>query len=198
LVFTLSTLFFGTLRLLVTRDYRPLRYGVLSVGVLATLTVAHSFRADIASMVNLVRGQMVPSLALSHTAGQIELRRGWDGHYRADGVVNGYPLRMMIDTGASMVLVPYEDAVAMGFKAETLSFSMPVSTANGQSSVAPVRLKTLRIGPIVIDDVPAAVAPPGRLASPLLGMSFLERLSETTFRGDRLILRASVEDMTPK
>ncbi|MEM1345240.1 MAG: retroviral-like aspartic protease family protein, partial [Pseudomonadota bacterium] len=118
LVFTLSTLFFGTLRLLVTRDYRPLRYGVLSVGVLATLTVAHSFRADLASMVNLVRGQMVPSLALSHTAGQIELRRGWDGHYRADGVVNGHPLRMMIDTGASMVLVPYEDAVAMGFKAE--------------------------------------------------------------------------------
>jgi aspartyl protease family protein len=103
--------------------------------------------------------------------------------------VNGVPVRMMVDTGASMVLIPYEIAADIGISPNQLRYSVPVTTANGQSSVAPIRLESLRIGVIEIRDVEAAVAHPGRLTTALLGMSFLERLSETTFRGDRLILR---------
>jgi aspartyl protease family protein len=95
----------------------------------------------------------------------------------------------MIDTGASMVLIPYEQAASIGINPDTLDYSMPVTTANGRSSVAPIRLSSIKIGPIAVFDIPAAVAQPGRLKTGLLGMSFLDRLAETSFQGDRLILR---------
>jgi len=133
-------------------------------------------------------------VALSHTDGEAELRRGWDGHYRADAEINGIELRMMIDTGASMVLIPYEDIAAIGIDPGRLEYSMPVTTANGRSAVAPIRLSSIKVGPIAVFDVPAAVAQPGRLKTGLLGMSFLDRLSETSFQGDRLFLRQRLDN----
>ena len=56
-------------------------------------------------------------------------------------------------------------------------------------TVAPVRLSSVKIGPIAVFDLEAAVARPGLLDTGLLGMSFLDRLRESSFRGDRLILR---------
>ena len=129
------------------------------------------------------------SVALATTQGEAELRRAWDGHYRAEAMINGVRMRLMVDTGASMVLLPYEDVRALGIDPEQLDFSLPVTTANGTSTVAPVQLSSIKIGPIAVFDVRAAVAHPGRLKVGLLGMSFLEKLSETSFRGDRLILR---------
>ena len=95
----------------------------------------------------------------------------------------------MIDTGASMVLIPFEQAAAIGINPDTLDYSMPVTTANGRSSVAPVQLSSIKIGPIAVFDVPAAIAQPGLLKTGLLGMSFLDQLEETSFQGDRLFLR---------
>ena len=179
----------GTLRLLVRGGRSGLVGASLCLGVLATAVTAYSFREELRNGWTLARGQMVPSMALSHRAGEVELRRAWDGHYRADAHVNGQPVRMMVDTGASMVLLPYERVAELGIPPRSLRFTVPVTTANGRSSVAPLHISSLRIGPIVVRDVEAAVARPGRLQSPLLGMSFLERLDETTFRDDRLILR---------
>jgi len=125
----------------------------------------------------------------SRAGGEVELRRGWDGHYRADAEVNGVPVRMMVDTGASLVLIPAELADDFGLDGAPLDYSMPVATANGPSTVAPVTIDSLRVGSIVVQTVEAAVARPGRLQSPLLGMTFLDRMSETSFQGDRLILR---------
>ena len=98
----------------------------------------------------------------------------------------------MLDPGASMVLIPYEPAARIGINPDTLDFSLPVTTANGRSSVAPIRLSSIKIGPIAVFDVAAAVARPGQLKTGLLGMSFLDLLAETTFKGDRLILRQHI------
>lgn len=136
-----------------------------------------------------IQGEIVPSLAVSRTSGEVELRRTWDGHYRADTFVNGHEIRLLVDTGASMVLIPYEKAEAVGIDVNALDFSMPVTTANGRSTVAPIRLKTVQIGTIEVNNVVAAVAHPGSLKSGLLGMSFLDHLSETSFQRDKLILR---------
>ncbi|MEM7176371.1 MAG: TIGR02281 family clan AA aspartic protease [Pseudomonadota bacterium] len=138
-----------------------------------------------------LKGEVVPSMALSRSAGEVELRRAWDGHYRADVEVNGYQIRLLVDTGASMVLIPYEEAAGLGIDVAQLEFSMPVTTANGRSTVAPIRLETVEIGPIRVHDITAAVSHPGTLKSGLLGMSFLDQLSETSFQRDKLVLRQS-------
>ncbi len=155
----------------------------------AVVLAGYADRATLAGAYERLRGTVHPSVALATAEGEAELRRAWDGHYRAEAEVNGVRLQLMVDTGASLVLLPYETARAIGIDPDELRFSLPVTTANGTSTVAPVKLSSIKVGPIAVFDIEAAVAHPNQLSTGLLGMSFLERLSETSFRGDRLILR---------
>ncbi|MGF1445749.1 MAG: TIGR02281 family clan AA aspartic protease [Pikeienuella sp.] len=158
-------------------------------GIVLLAGAAYTHRDQAGHLFDRLRGELVPSLAIAYKPGEVELRRAWDGHFRADARVNGRDIRMMVDTGSSIVMIPFERAAAIGIDPELLSFSMLVRTANGATTVAPVRLTTVQVGPIVLRDVEAAVARRGRLSTPLLGMSFLDQMRETTFRGDRMLLR---------
>lgn len=161
----------------------------ICAGIFFGIVITYTNRVELSEFYDRMRGNIHPSVALTTEQGAAELRRAWDGHYRAEAQVNGVPMRLMIDTGASMVLLPYEVAAELGMDPETLDFSVPVSTANGNSTVAPVRISSIKIGPIAVFDVQAAVAHPGMLKTGLLGMSFLDKIYETSFRGDKLIMR---------
>lgn len=176
-------------RLLVRGGRRTARHAVIWIGVFGGFFTAFLLRDQLPLILDRIHGELNPSIAIARTQGEAELRRGWDGHYRAETEINGVPARMMIDTGASMVLIPYEQVAEFGIDPESLRFSIPVQTANGKSSVAPVRLSSIKVGPIAVFDINAAVAQPGKLRTGLLGMSFLDKLSETSFQGDKLILR---------
>lgn len=188
-VIAVALALFSIGRILLRGGRRALMHTAVWIGTIGGLATAFVFQDEAAIIVARIRGELLPSVALSRAEGEAELRRAWDGHYRADAVVNGVDIKLMIDTGASMVLIPYEDIARLGIDPRALDYSMPVTTANGRSSVAPVMLSSIKVGPIAVFDVPAAVAQPGRLKMGLLGMSFLDRLDETSFRGDRLILR---------
>jgi aspartyl protease family protein len=183
---------FGAGRMFVRGGRKTLVHTAIWLGAITGLLTAFAFRDQAAVIVRDIRAELMPSVALSRAVGEAELRRAWDGHYRAEAEVNGVKLKLMVDTGASMVLIPFEQVAEIGIDPNSLDFSMPVTTANGRSSVAPIRLSSIKIGPIVVFDVPAAVTRPGRLKTGLLGMSFLDRLEETTFRNDRLILRQRI------
>jgi len=183
---------FGAGRMLVRGGRRTLVHTAIWLGAITGVLTAFAFREEATIIVLDIRAELMPSIALSRAAGEAELHRAWDGHYRATAEVNGVKLKLMIDTGASMVLIPFEQAAKIGINTDTLDFSMPVTTANGRSSVAPIRLSSIKIGPIAVFDVAAAVTRPGRLKTGLLGMSFLDKLAETTFRGDLLILRQHI------
>ncbi len=183
---------FGVGRMIVRGGRKTLVHSAIWLGAIAGLLTAFTFRDEAVVIIQEIRAELMPSVALSRAVGEAELRRAWDGHYRAEAEVNGVKLKLMVDTGASMVLIPFEQVAEIGIDPDSLDFSMPVTTANGRSTVAPIRLSSIKIGPIVVFDVPAAVTRPGRLKIGLLGMSFLDRLEETTFRGDRLILRQRI------
>jgi aspartyl protease family protein len=193
IVLTAGITIAGAGRLLMRGGARTARFAVVWIGVFAGLFTAFTHRdslhEDMIALYDRARGNIHPSVALATPQGEAELRRNWDGHYRAEAEVNGVRLHLMIDTGASMVLIPYEDARSVGINPDNLDFSLPVATANGKSSVAPITLSSIKIGPIAVFDVQAAVAHPGRLKTGLLGMSFLDKLDETSFRGNRLLLR---------
>jgi aspartyl protease family protein len=185
---------FATLgRIILHQGWRTVHYGFVWSCVFAGMLVAYSYREDLQRTLAGVQGTAVQSIALSQTRLEAELRRGWDGHYRADAIVNGVGMRLMVDTGASMVLIPYEQAAAIGVDTNEIEFSVPVMTANGRSTVAFITIASIVVGPIVVRDVHAAVAQPGRLQTGLLGMSFLDRLGETSFQGDRLYLRQGIQ-----
>ena len=188
-VLTAGLMAAGAGRMLVRGGARTLRHAALWLGLFAAVTIGYSNRAELRPTYDRIRGNIYPSVALSTAQGEAELRRAWDGHYRAEAEVNGVRMRLLIDTGASMVLLPYEEVRALRLDPGELEFSLPVTTANGTSTVAPVLLTSIKIGPIAVFDVQAAVAQPGRLKIGLLGMSFIDKLSEISFRGQTLTLR---------
>jgi aspartyl protease family protein len=119
----------------------------------------------------------------------VRLRRRGDGHFVARADVNGQSLLLMVDTGATSVVLRPADAERAGIDLSGLVYSAPVNTANGTAFAAPVRLKSITIGPIEVKDVQALVAKPGALDENLLGLSFLNKIGSTTISGDFLTLR---------
>lgn len=129
-----------------------------------------------------------PETALAAVATS-SVPRERDGHFRADAIVAGGAVEVLVDTGASIVLLTWEDAVNTGIDLKALTFDLPVLTANGQSFVAGITLDTVAIGNVEVHNVRAAVAQPGQLHASLLGMSFLGEIEEAVIRKDALILR---------
>lgn len=97
------------------------------------------------------------------------------GHFFANGQVNGGSIRFLVDTGATMVALPMAEARRLGIN----YLNAPrggVQTANGLASAFYVKLDTVSIGPVTLNNVDGVVLESG-LATPLLGMSFLKRTS---------------------
>jgi aspartyl protease family protein len=121
----------------------------------------------------LVRGQTHSSGAASG-AQSVTLSAGAGGHFVAEGLVNSGPVRFIVDTGATTVALPGSVAGRLGidYHRGTRSVSQ---TANGQTQVYLVRLDSVRIGGIELQNVDAVVFEEG-LSVALLGMSFLNRV----------------------
>jgi aspartyl protease family protein len=96
---------------------------------------------------------------------------------------------MVLDTGATSVVLTLEAAKAAGLPLEVLAYNVNVDTANGRTRAAAVTLDRLAVGSITERSVPALIVPAGQLRSNLLGMSFLNRLESWEVRGDRLMMR---------
>ncbi|MFT7026487.1 MAG: aspartyl protease family protein [Paracoccaceae bacterium] len=158
-------------------------------GAFAALVAGYAWEDDLRAMLDQRLGMGPAMAAVAHTPRTVQLQRTSDGHFRAMVESNGVAAPFLVDTGASLVLIRWEDAGPLGIDIASLRFITPVATANGQSMVAPVRLLEVKIGDLTVSDVRAAVAPPGALKGGLLGMSFLNRLDEITIRGDRITLK---------
>lgn len=169
---------------------------VLTWALVALLLVGgYSFRDEIFSLGHRVVGELMPPGTALRGESQIEgersvrIRRRPDGHFVVKTQANGVSLMMLVDTGASTVVLKPADAQRLGIDVERLRYSVPVQTANGTTYAAHVRLRNLTLGPITLNDVEALVAKPGALKENLLGMSFLSRLRSYEFTTDMLTLR---------
>ena len=110
------------------------------------------------------------------------------GHYVVDARINGRTVPAMIDTGATTVAITAGTARKLGIVPARSAFTQPVATANGVVDAAPVTLRDIRIGGIVVRDVDALVIPGEGPGTNLLGMSFLGRLQKFESSGGRLVL----------
>ncbi len=114
--------------------------------------------------------------------------KGADGHFWADGRVNGARVRFLVDTGASNVSLTLADAQRLGVDISALVYNRTVRTAGGDSLAAPVRLASVSVDGAQVPDVDALVISRGLPAS-LLGMSYLGRLTRFEATPAALILQ---------
>jgi aspartyl protease family protein len=111
------------------------------------------------------------------------------GHFHADAEINSRKVDFMLDTGATFVALSYETAQALGLSPQNMRFSGRSTTANGVARVASISIDSIRIEGIVVKDVPAVVAEPGKMTQNLLGMSFIKQLSGFQVNGAALIMK---------
>lgn len=119
---------------------------------------------------------------------RVTLERAPDSHFYLDMQVNGRPMRFLVDTGASSVALSPSDARRLGLTVGPHDYTGTAQTAAGPAAFAPIRLDTMRAGPLGATDVQAVVLSV-ETGMPLLGQSFLRRLDEVTVRGDVMTLR---------
>lgn len=134
-------------------------------------------------------GRAAPEPRTTSGTRTVELRAGAYGHFHAQAEINGRPVSVMVDTGASIVALSFEDARAAGLNVRDKDFTHRVSTANGLARIAPVTIDRISVGDIVVRDVSGAVMEPGKLGTTLLGMSFLSRLQRVDIRSGMLVLQ---------
>jgi aspartyl protease family protein len=117
--------------------------------------------------------------------GSRELTRDADGHFYADAQINGHSIRLMVDTGASVIMLTREDAQRAGVAVpgeRTLAMGV-----GGTVSVAPVMIERIAVGGVDARGVQAAVA--DQLPVSLLGQNFLAQFDSVEIRGDTMVLR---------
>jgi aspartyl protease family protein len=110
------------------------------------------------------------------------------GQYTAEAIVNGLPVAMMIDTGASVVTVSAATASRLGLIAGS-GPKWKVKTANGMTVASPVTLDTLSLGGLYMNKVEALILAPEAGDVNLIGASFLKRLVSVEQRNGVLFLR---------
>jgi len=153
------------------------------------LVLAYSFKDDAKMMLSRVGGELLPGAAIEQSDGSVSFRRADNGHFMVRAKIDGVTLPMLVDSGASSIVLSYEDAKSIGIDADNLRFSTPVSTANGRAFAAQIRLGSLSVSGIELRRVPAMVSQQGALRESLLGLTFLDKLTSWTVSGDRLTMR---------
>ena len=117
------------------------------------------------------------------TADTVVLKRGIDGHYRAEALINGEKVEVLVDTGATGVAISQRVADKLGLASLN---AIRTNTANGDSIGYMVRLNSVKIGGVEANDVAAMIAP-GLGGDVLLGMSFLSRMDVRLYKGEMTI-----------
>lgn len=152
--------------------------------IIAGVSVFYLFQSDFG---NRFMSAIDPSGVTSTDEG-LMVHRSRDGHFWLRINMNGVPLRFMVDTGASNIVLSPDDARRAGFPAHTLNFNRIAQTANGPVKFARATATSLQVGELILYDVPVTVNG-AKMDGSLLGMSVLNRFSSIEFRGDTLILR---------
>ncbi|MBT9290538.1 retropepsin-like aspartic protease family protein [Prosthecodimorpha staleyi] len=178
----------------VLRGFRG-RFGALLqsaavwLALVFVLVAGYGYKEDLKAFAERAVAGLSPGTAINAGPGAVMVAKSNDGHFRVKATVNGRTIRLVVDTGASSVVLTDRDAREIGLDMARLRYDIRVSTANGTTQAAPVVLDRIEIGEIVESRVSALVARPGQLETSLLGNSFLSRMASFTIEGDRLTLR---------
>lgn len=151
-------------------------WGLIFVGVIAAVGLWGDIRQTVQ-----------PKQLVLSEAGRIEVPRAPDGHYYLTLDINGTPVRFVVDTGATGMVLTQEDARLVGLTEEDMIFYSEAMTANGTVRTAPVRLDDVALGPFQDRGVRAFVNE-GEMSKSLLGMEYLNRFARLEINGGRLIL----------
>jgi aspartyl protease family protein len=164
------------------------RYAAIWVAIIALGLGGYVFRDDLAEAAARLRSAIIPGYAAPGARQAVVVGRAEDGAFYVMAQVDGAPVRFLIDTGASDIVLSPGDAQRAGLGVGALRYSSAGETAGGTAFGAPATVRRLSVGPIALSDVPVFINQ-RPMGFSLLGMPFLRRLRSFEVRGDQLFLR---------
>ena len=148
------------------------------------LVIGYSYRLQLHDIADRVMVVLVPGHVFTHGRdAEIYRSASSSDFYIREVQINEALVPMVLDTGASTIVLTQEDAKAAGLPLALLDYTVSIDTANGRTHAAPLKIKVIAIGDIEEHSVDALVAQAGTLRTSLLGMSFLNRLQSWEVRG---------------
>lgn len=150
-------------------------WGLIFVGVIGAAGLWSDIRRDVA-----------PRQAVAED-GRIALPRSPDGHYYVTLDINGQPVRFVVDTGATEMVLGRADALRVGIDPDALAYLGTAQTANGTVRTATVRLDRVSLGPFT-DTGLRAVVTDGVMDGSLLGMGYLRLFARIEIAEGQMIL----------
>lgn len=162
-------------------------WAIIFAAVFAAFTVKDDLKALGGRVLAEVRGEDTKVVQAGET---LRIRKGDDGHFRVDGLVNGEKVRFLIDSGATRIAIPADIAERAGIK-PTGSFPQLVQTANGVTTMQRGRIERLKVGTIDREGLAIWISNSGPDDDDegVLGMNFLNSLSSWGVEGEWLVLR---------
>ncbi len=109
------------------------------------LIAALRLQPEIAAVIPAPQQNRDAKIAMSDFGGEVRVRADRQGHFIVDAAINGRPVTLMADTGATLVVLSFEDAEKLGLSPRSLDFTGLAQTANGVSRIAPVTLDRVRV-----------------------------------------------------
>lgn len=162
---------------------------VIGIGVAAVLLAlaAPDLTARLEALVE-AEPAAAPSASAATGTARVMLTADRRGHFETSLTVNGRPMKALVDTGASVIALTYEDGRSLGLVRPGDRYEIKMQTANGTAGAKRVSLNNVRLGGISLSNVEAVVGQEGALSTNLLGMSFLKKLRSFEMQNGRLVL----------
>jgi aspartyl protease family protein len=178
----------GVFARIARRPSAALQQAGIWVAIGLVVLLGYSYRGELGGIAHRLSGDLVPAAGQAVDGQQMRFTAEADGQFHVEAMIGSTPMRFLVDTGASDVMLSPADARRLGYEPATLAYTRLYQTANGTVRGAPVTIPEIAIGPIRLTDVAASVNEHETEGS-LLGMSFLGRLSGYQVSGNTLVLR---------
>ena len=117
----------------------------------------------------------------------LEIDRSPDGHFYAEVSINGTPVNILVDTGATEVALTRDDARRVGLAISSRMDGVVGRGASGDVRGEYVQLDRIALGNTSAKGMPAVVLDTGQQS--LLGQSFLQEFDSVEIKGDKMLLR---------
>lgn len=153
--------------------------------IFAALFAIFALRDDFRALGNRIWAAVTGADNQEVHGNELRIAMADDGHFYADGQINGRDVRFLVDSGATVTTIGPETARDAGVQ-PTGERTM-VDTANGIAQIDRGRVERLTIGPIERRDFAVFIARDD--ATSVIGMNFLSTLSRWSVEGRTLVLR---------
>ncbi|GHF28137.1 hypothetical protein GCM10017044_24160 [Kordiimonas sediminis] len=158
----------------------------ISLLLVAGISVVYLYKED--AKARFMAAASPGNAAVSADGNDLIIHRSLDGHFWINAEINGRPIRMMVDTGASYVVLGPDDAYEAGFEVDMLDYSGQAQTANGIVLFARENAESISFGGLEFYDTPVTITK-SEMPGSLMGMSLLQRFASVELKADRLILK---------